>query len=337
MIELILYIVLFIALSGLMAMIDAAVLSVSPAEVEVMVVKKLWGAADLQIVVGKITRAVVVIVLITNSINVLGPILAGNKAIELYGNTVIGVITAILTLGTIVFSEIIPKSLGTHYAPTIARIAAPPIRWLTVVLMPLVVALEWVSNLLKSGERPIGTEPQIRSLVNIGRRAGLIETDEGQLIHRAFLLNDRTAAHIMTPLENVISLSADETVEQAAEKIANQPYSRYPVFGKTAHEVKGMVLSRDILEAVRNQQHSLSVTEIMRPALTIDAEQRSDELLFFFRDQHVHMAVVQLQEKTVGIVTLEDVLEELVGEIEDELDIGVIVQEVKKRGEKPAS
>mgnify|MGYP002624551356 FL=1 len=174
MIELILYIVIFIALSGLMAMIDAAVLSVSRAEVEEMVQKQLWGAAALQGIAQRITRAVVVIVLVTNSINVLGPILAGNKAIELYGSTVIGVITAILTLGTIVFSEIIPKSLGTHYAPLIARMAAPTIRALTIALYPLVVALEWTSNLLKSGERPVGTEPQIRSLVNLGSRAGHI-------------------------------------------------------------------------------------------------------------------------------------------------------------------
>ncbi len=320
MIELILYITVFILLSGLMAMVDAAVLSVSRAEVEEMVLAKQWGAGALRSLVQRITRAVVVIVLITNSINILGPILAGNKAIALYGDKVIGVITVILTLGTILFSEIIPKSLGTHYAPQIARYSAPTIRVLTLVLFPLVVGLEWISNLLKSGERPIGTEPQIRSLVNIGSRAGLIETDESQLIHRAFILNDRTAADLMTPATEVVGVDADATVQQAARQANRQPFSRFPVFGEHMHDVRGMILARDLLEALSVGRGDESISSIVLPALTVEADMRSDELLVLFRDKHVHMAVVLQNGKTVGLVTLEDVLEQLVGKIVDEKD-----------------
>ena len=321
MFELALYISVFITLSGLMAMIDAAVLSVSRGEVEEMVAAKKPGAVALQAIAHRITRAVVIIVLITNTINILGPILAGNKAIEIYGNTVIGVITAILTFGTIVFSEIIPKSLGAHYAPVIARVAAPAILVLIYGLYPVVVALEWISNLLKSGQRRIGTEAQIRSLVTIGRRAGYIESDEGQLIHRAFILNDKTAADIMTPRKDIASVDASTTIKQAAQHVLQCPYSRYPVFGKGIHDVEGMVISRDLLDALVHEKDDEPVSTIMRPTLTVSADTRSDELLVRFRDRHIHLAVVQEANETVGLVTLEDVLEELVGEIEDEHDV----------------
>jgi putative hemolysin len=318
--ELALYILIFIALSGLMAMVDAAVLSVSRAEVEEMVERKRPGAVALQAIAQRLPRAVVIIVLLTNTINILGPILAGKKAVEIYGDTVIGVITAILTFGTIIFSEIIPKSIGAFYAPVISRVAAPIILALIYALYPIVVALAWVSRLFQSGERRIGTESQIRSLVTIGRRAGYIESDEGQLIHRAFILNDKTAADVMTPLKDIISVDATATIRQAADRVFRNACSRYPVFGGSIHDVEGMVMSRDILEALSDGNDGEPVSSIIRPALTASADMRSDELLLLFRDRHIHLAIVQDKGKTIGLVTLEDVLEELVGEIEDEMD-----------------
>ena len=318
MIELSIYIVVFIALSGLMALVDAALLSVSRAEVEEMVADRQWGASALWSLKNRITRAVVVIVLFTNTINILGPILAGNLAIAIYGNTALGVITAVLTFGTIVFSEIIPKSLGAHYAPFIARISAPIIFILTYALCPLVISLEWISDLFKSGRRPIGTEAQIRALAKLGRHAGYIESDEGQLIQRAFMLNDRTAADIMTPLRNVVTVPPSATIRQAAECVLHHAYSRYPVFGDSNDHAQGMLISRDILQAITEGRDEEPISTILKPTLTVDSQLRSDVLLILFRNRGVHLAIVQKDGENAGLVTLEDVLEELVGEIEEE-------------------
>ncbi len=125
MFELSLYVVGFVALSGLMALIEAAVLSVSSMEVDELVMQRAWGANALQAITRRLTRPVVVMVLFTNTINILGPILTGRKAVQLYGDQIIVLITAMLTLLTVVFSEIIPKSLGSHHAPLISRLAAP--------------------------------------------------------------------------------------------------------------------------------------------------------------------------------------------------------------------
>jgi len=320
MIQLLIYILGFVFLSGLLAMIDAAILSVSHAEVEEMITHKKWGAPALKFLHKKITRAVVIIVIATNTVNILGPILVGQKAIQLYGSEVIGVITGILTFATIIFSEIIPKSLGAHYAPLISRVAAVPIALCVRVLYPLVRVLERLTEFFQSGKRALGTEEQIRSLVTMGRTAGHIESDEGQLIHRAFILNDKRASDVMTPLKDVISTPEDATIREAAEKVFLHPYSRYPVFGSSIHDVKGLLLSSDILEALAQGKDEEPAVSVLREALVVKSSTRCDKLIVLFRDRHVHLAIVQDALHTVGLVTLEDVLEELVGEIEDETD-----------------
>lgn len=322
MFEVVLYIIVFVSLSGLMAMVDAAVLSVSAAEVEELVQRGGWGANALKRVTRKLPRSVVVIVLLTNTINILGPILAGKKAVEAYGDGAIGLVTAVLTFATIVFSEIIPKSIGAHYAPSISRAAAPVILSLTYAFYPVVEVLAWVSRLFQSGERQIGTENQIRSLVKIGRRAGYIGMDEGRLIQRAFILNDRASEDVMTPLGDIISVASDVNIRQAAELFYQHAFSRFPVFGDTVNDVQGMVMSNDILQALIADRGNEPIASIIHPVLTVDANLRSDELMVFFREQRIHLAIVQKDLKTIGLVTLEDVLEELVGEIKDERDAG---------------
>ena len=320
MLALILYMVGFLALSGLMALVEAAVLSVTHGEVEELVLRRAFGAVALKGITQRITRALVVLVIFTNTINILGPILSGSKAIQLYGDAAIVVVTAVLTLGTIVFSEIIPKSLGAHYAPRIGRLAAPVIEAFIYLLYPVVIGLEKLSNLFKSGQRRIGTEAQIRSLVTIGSKAGYIESAEGQLIRRAFILNDRSAADIMTPLKDVIAVQETMTIRQAASRVFGSAYSRYPLFAATADKIQGQVMSRDILGALTEGKDQELASSICRPCLIVEATVPANQLLVRFRDEHIHLAVVQERGKTVGLVTLEDVLEELVGEIEDEKD-----------------
>jgi len=321
MIELIVLAVAFIALSGLLSMVDAAILSVSHAEVEELLMKKSGGSKALKKLKNKLTRGVVVVVIITNTVNILGPILVGYKAVALFGSYVIGAVTAILTLGTIIFSEIIPKSVGSHHAPLISRLAAPYILTLVWLLYPVVVPLEKLTNFFKTGKRVIGSEHQIRSLASLGRKAGHIESDEGQLVHRAFLLNDKTAADIMTPLKDIVGINEDASIRVAADAVLSHTHSRYPIFGDSINDVEGYAMSNDILESITEGKDNESICELSRDILIIKSSMKSDELLALFRDKNIHVAIVQEQQHTIGLVTLEDVLEELVGEIEDEQDV----------------
>lgn len=321
MLVLLTYIGGFLVLSGLLALVDAAVLSVSQAETEELVEEGRRGARWLKQAKDQITRSVVVIVMVTNTVNVLGPILVGQKAVEIYDSTVIGIITAVLTFGTILFSEIIPKSLGAHYAPLVSRYAAPGIVILGWILFPVVVLLEWIAGLFQRGERKIGTEAQIRSLVKIGLKTGQIEQDEGQLIHRAFVLNDRSAKDLMTRSERIVGIPAAASISQAGEIAMEHQHSRFPLVGDSTHQIDGMVLGREVLSALVAGRGEAPVEELRHAMPRVASSQRSDVLLDMFRDRQVHMATVEDAEHVIGLVTLEDVLEELVGEIEDEKDL----------------
>ena len=140
----------FLALSGLMAAVDAAVLSVTHPEIEVMKKESKWGAHRLSRVKHDLARAVVVIVILSNTVNVLGPILVSVQAFNLYGREGLAVITVVLATGTIVFSEIVPKSLGAHYAPLIARLSAPAILTCQYLLYPLVAGFAWALKPVRS-------------------------------------------------------------------------------------------------------------------------------------------------------------------------------------------
>lgn len=320
MIELVGFIGGFILLSGFFAMIDAAILSVSPAEVEVMIAKKRWGAPALKHLLKHMTHAIIVIVILTNVTNILGPILAGRKAEAIFGSGAIGAITAILTFMTIIFSEIIPKAIGSHNAPRVSRMAAPFLRVLVIVLFPMVWLLERVVRVFHAGNRKVGTEDQIRALANLGGGAGYIDADERELIHRAFALNDSSAGDIMTPASSVVTVRKEATIRQAAKIIFENSYSRYPVIGTSLDDIGGYVLSTDVLEAIADGQEGQSIASIVRAAQMVDHSLRCDDLLNALRKNHQHIAIVRKDRKTVGIVTLEDVLEELVGEIRDEGD-----------------
>lgn len=318
--ELLLLATLFIIVSGVLAMIDAAILSVHHAEVEVMIAKKRRGARQLQILLRHTTRAIIVIVILTNITNILGPILVGRKAEALFGSQSIGIVTALLTFITIICSEIIPKSIGSHYAPRIARLIAPILRIFVVILYPIVIALERIARMFKSGKRKVGTEDQIRALANLGRGAGHIDSDERELIHRAFVLNDRLASDIMTPADTIVFIQKSRNIRQAAKIIFEHSYSRYPVVGQSLDDVVGYILSHDTLEMLADGKEGHSVSEIVRPIATVDAGLKCDDLLNKMRSSGSHIAIVTSAGKTVGLVTLEDVLEELVGEINDEGD-----------------
>ncbi|MEK7563106.1 MAG: hemolysin family protein [Patescibacteria group bacterium] len=322
MFELVVIVAGFISISGFFAMIDAAVLNVTPAEVEVLITRKKWGARELKSLLRNTSRAIIVIVIFTNVTNILGPILAGQKAVALFGSSAIGYMTAFLTFTTIICSEIIPKSFGAHNAPRISRRAAPFLLALVTVLYPIVWVLERVVRLFKSGKRKIGTEEQIRALANIGGGAGHIDADELNFIHRAFVLNDRKARDIMIPFPSVMGISADVRIQQAARTVFLYHFSRYPVFGKSSDDVRGYILSHDILSAMAEGKGSDPVTPLIREILTVDADLPCDALLNLLRKHSAQLAMVIDDAGIVGLVTLEDVLEELVGEIYDESDAG---------------
>ena len=321
MLELILLILFVIFFSGLFSGTEAAILSITPSEVEMMVQKKRTFAGVLQYVTTHINRSVTAVLILNNIVNIAGSILVGHRTVQLFSSAALGVMTTAFTFGIIIFSEIIPKSVATRYARTISRWTSPFIVIATGSFMIVIWPLEKLIHKVFKGERTIGTEAQIRSLVRIGRRSGHIEQDEGQLIHRVFNLNDVAAKDIMTPAKEIVALDVTMNIDDAAKKIIADPHSRFPVYGKNLDDIKGIILETEVLAGCAKGEQEVTLEYYARPPLTVDEGISADDLLIKFRDEHSHMAIVLRKgKKVVGLVTLEDVLEELVGEIEDERD-----------------
>ena len=321
MLSLILLILFVIFFSGIFSGTEAAILSVTPSEVEMMIQKKKRFAGALGYATAHINRSVTTVLILNNIVNIAGSIFVGQTVVKLYGSTVLGIVTTAFTFGIIIFSEIIPKSLATRYARVISRITSPAIVLMTGVFMPLIFPIEQIVKRIGKGERTIGTEAQIRSLVRIGRRSGHIEQDEGQLIHRVFNLNDVKAKDIMIPRESIVALPVSTTVEEAGKQIIADPHSRFPVYGSSLDDIEGIILETEVLAGVTKGEANATLEYYARPAVFVDEKTSADDLLVVFRNERSHMAIVQRKgKKVVGLVTLEDVLEELVGEIEDERD-----------------
>jgi len=180
-------------------------------------------------------------------------------AASMFGSTMLGVISAGLTLAIIIFGEIIPKTLGEHYNEPIALFAAPLLLYTTKIMSPVIWVLEQVTRGLTKESISI-SEEDVQVLSDIGHSEGTIEDDEREMIARVFTLNDLTAKDILTPRTVVSALQKDLSIGTLREEILNIEYSRLPVFGEDVDDMVGIVMHRDILQAmVKGEDEKLSL------------------------------------------------------------------------------
>jgi CBS domain containing-hemolysin-like protein len=328
--ELILAVVVMLLLSAVSSGSEAALFAVPYGQVLSFDEEGRRGAGSLKRIKDRMARPIMAIVVANNMANIVGSILVGAMAAELLSSRYLGLFSAGLTLLVIVYSEIIPKTLGEKYAGTIALMVAPPILTMSWVLTPVLAVIELLVRPVAGSPSARGTsEEEIRALTQFGGTSGVIEADEQQLIQRVFRLNDIQARDIMTPIARADVLDGGLPLEELRHELAELTHSRLPVYEKSIDQIKGVVHIRDLLQALADSRTDLTATALANEAEFIPAVMAGDDLLEHFRDTRNHLACVVDEHGTVlGVVTLEDVLEELVGEIEDETD--VVLAELKK-------
>ena len=285
--------------------------------------QKRRGAAALLSIKDNMDRPIMMIVIINNISNIIGSIVVGALASEVFGSQWIGVFSATLTFLVIVFAEIIPKTIGDRYAFPIALSLAVPVQVITRLLTPLIWIIQFITlPFSKHGGGVATSEEEITALTRLGQKSGVIEEDESEMIQRVFRLNDITAFHIMTPAVRVEALHADNTLGEIRQKLMTVTRTRLPVHEGSLNKVIGVVQLRDMLRALAEQNDHLTVREVANEASFIPESAAGDDLIRHFQLTKQHLAMVVDSYGTVlGVLTLEDVLEELVGEIVDETDI----------------
>lgn len=284
----------------------------------------------------KINRPIATIVILNNLFNIVGSIVIGSIAASVFGDTLLGVFSGVLTFLVIVFAEILPKTLAEQYAQRIALLMAMPVRGLTWVMTPLVVLLEHITSPFTRNRRlPTTNETEIKLLATIGYQEGIIEEDEADMIRRVFRLNDIEASHIMTPRVELTYLPGNEAIANLKDDILSSQHSRILLIDEDIDHIQGIALKDELLVALVEGHGEQLANTLKRPVRFIAETERADQLLQQFQTNREHIAVVVDEYGGIsGVVTLEDILEELTGEIVDETDLNVDLQALARQRRK---
>lgn len=237
---------------------------------------------------------------------------------------------ATLLVGALImllFGELIPSGLGSLRADKVAMSFAGPMSVLIRLLAPFSTLMLWVSNRVTSSvggrsNMPYITEEEIMTLVDAGQEEGVIEDEEKEMIFSIFQFNDKVVREVMIPRIDMVALNADATLDEALKVIISEGHSRIPVYEGTVDKIIGLLYAKDMLNIREDQAfRTRKIREILRAAYFVPESKRASELLEELQRRKVHMAIV-IDEYggTAGLVTIEDLLEEIVGEIQDEYD-----------------
>ncbi|CAN5810787.1 hemolysin family protein [soil metagenome] len=315
-----------IVLSGFFSGSEIALFSLGEARVRTLAEEGRRGAAALVELKSNPERLLATILIGNNIVNIGGAAVATALALEHFGNQGVAYATGAMTLLVLIFGEITPKGLATANADSFALTVAPIIRILSKVLAPIVYPFETLTRWFVGRSRREGrmtvTEGEIREMTAIGHMEGSIEEHERRLIERAFFLDETRVWDIMTPRVDIFAWPAHRTLAEIAGQLHAVPYSRVPVYGDTIDDITGVLYTRDAYQALIGGQRDLPLSQLAREPFFVPGSIPLTKLLSDFQARRIHMGIV-IDEYggTDGLVTLEDILEELVGEIIDETDV----------------
>lgn len=321
-----------IAASALCSMSEAAVLSLPMLRARILHEQNRRGARDLLYIKENIEYTIASILIVNNAVNIAGSIFVGEQVAVRFGNQWLGVVSTVMTFSIIIAGEIIPKTFGERHKVGLSLFLARLLRWLVVVFRPFVKLIMKAAHPFIEGPKltPKITEDEIRIMLKLARTEGTVETDEEFLCNRVFKLNDLRAAQIMRPLDQIYALPADKTLEELKEVIISSKFSRIAVYDKDPMDIVGTVQHRILLREIAKDNYKARVRDFMTQPISVHWLTKADALLDKFRTHHQHLFIVQDSDgKDIGLVTMEDVLEELFGEIYDEKDV------VKPKPEDP--
>ncbi len=321
--------VLLFILSAFFSGSETAYLSVSRAKVRKLAKEGDPRAIVLEKLLHMPNRVIITILIGNNLVNILAASIATSIAIQVFGSTGVGIATGAVTLVVLLFGEITPKSYSATNAERVALLVAKPIYLLMKLLTPVVAVLSRFAKFVVStfgGEVRLGpfiTEEELKMLVEVGEELGAIEKEEKEMISGIFEFDKMDVRDIMVPRIDMKCIEANSSIEDAKKLILETGHSRIPVYEGSVDNIIGILYAKDLLRFLNSGEKPETLHSILRPAYFVPESKKLNELLSEFQRLKVQIAiVVDEYGGTAGMVTLEDVLEEIVGEIEDEYDVG---------------
>jgi len=327
MIENVFYLLLFIIcilLSAFFSSSEVALISITKAKVRTLVNDNKPGALALATLKETPDHFLITILIGNTIMNIAAAAIATAIAISVFGSIGVGIATGVVVIILLVFGEIGPKIYATRAPDTFPRTIAPIILFLSRILSPVIWIVERVSPSLGAGRdagEPAVTEEEIKEWIDVGKEEGTIEQDEKEMLYSVLEFGDTTAREIMTPRVDVILIEDITGIGEAIRTFNETGFSRIPIYHDRIDNITGVLNVKDVFSAMVSKRKDISIKEIMYDPTFVPETKKIDDLLKELQVHRVQIAIIIDEYSSfVGIVTVEDILEEIVGEIRDEYD-----------------
>ncbi len=328
--------VLFI-LSAFFSGSETALMSLDRLRIKYLVQKKRPGAERLESLIEQPDRLLGGILVGNNVVNIALSVFATTLFVDMYGERGEIMTILILTPLLLIFAEITPKAYAANNSEKVSFAVLRPILAVLVVLSPIVTLVTAFSRTLtnligKKAERPIISEDEIRSIISVGEQTGVVAKEQQRMLYGIFELSQTRVRDIMIPRTEMVALDVNASFPEVLYQVQQARHSRFPVYEGSLDNVVGIIHSKDILNCVEHPE-TFSLRKIVRAPYFVPELKRIGTLLQAFRSKRIHLAIVIDEYGGVeGIVTLEDIVEEIVGEIRDEYDVEeVLFREIAPR------
>ena len=312
--------IFLLMLSGFFSSAETALFSISNTKIRHLA--KEGASTDLLIKRMKENphRLLTTILIGNNIVNVGASTLAAVVTLRFFPSYAVGVATLVMTFLILVFGEVFPKSLATRNNILIGRLTIYPIYWLSIAFYPLLIFLNFIPRLTgKIKKTPAATEKELMTFVDVVEEEGEIKQEERKLIYNVFEFDDTNASEIMTPRADMFVIDADKPLDLKA--ISQSGFTRVPVIDGDIDHVVGTINIKDLFGHQAMSHEKIDLRKVMRDPYFIPENKKLDSLLAQFKKRRSHLAIVVDEHGGVsGLISLEDVIEELVGEITDETD-----------------
>ena len=319
--------VILIALSGFFSGLEVALVGVRRSKVQQMLNQKLPGSTSLHKLKSNPSRMMASVNLGNNLVNVASTALATDIALKIFDNGGLAITIGVMTFLILIFGEITPKTYCNANAAKIALKYSRILLAFSYAFYPIVLFFEQITKgIIKltgsSQEPPRLTEEEIKGVIEQGLEDKAIEKQESELVHGALNFDDIVIRSVMTPRIKMFTLNSKMLLFEALPLINKSGFSRIPLYGKNDDEIVGIINVRDILKYLEKDQKMISLQQIARKPIFVSQEKKVSDLLKEMQGRKAHLAIVLDEFGGVeGCVTLEDLVEEIVGEIHDESDI----------------
>ncbi len=326
-------IIILIALSAFFSASETALSSANKIRLRSMADNGSRGAERALRVIKKYDKTITTILIGNNIVNIASSSIATLLTIAIMNNLSEGsgdtygslVSTIITTIVVLIFGEVLPKSIAKDHAEGFSVLVSGPISFLMLIFTPFSLFFIWlkklVAKLFKTKESVSFTEEELKAIIEESEDEGVLETQESNLVRSALEFDEITVDEIITPRVGIVAVDMSDSVDEVRSKFLSEEYSRMPVYEKTLDNIVGIITEKDFFKAYEKYGSDFTVSSIIQPIIYLPHMLKISEVLRTMQKEKCHISVVLDQHGgTLGIVTLEDILEELVGEIWDESD-----------------